>query len=70
MILQLDGALDRLAVARPQAAWLVKLRSFSGLTVEEAAPIVGQSSRNARRLWAFARAWLRRDIRRSAGPDS
>jgi RNA polymerase sigma factor (TIGR02999 family) len=68
-ILQLDGALDRLAVARPQAAELVKLRFFSGLSAEEAAPMVGLSPRSARRLWAFARAWLRRDMERSAGPE-
>ena len=65
-VLLLDEALTRLAAARPQAAELVKLRFFSGLTAEEAAPLVGLSPRSARRLWAFARAWLRRDIERSA----
>jgi RNA polymerase sigma factor (TIGR02999 family) len=68
-ILQLDGALDRLAAVRPQAAQLVKLRFFSGLSAEEAAPMVGLSPRTARRLWAFARAWLRRDMERSADPE-
>jgi RNA polymerase sigma factor (TIGR02999 family) len=67
-ILQLHDALDRLAAVRPQAAELVKLRFFSGLTTEEAAPMVGTSTRSARRLWAFARAWLRRDMERSADP--
>jgi RNA polymerase sigma factor (TIGR02999 family) len=65
-ILLLDEALDRLAAVRPQAAELVKLRFFSGLSVEEAAPMVGLSPRTARRLWSFARAWLRRDMERSA----
>jgi RNA polymerase sigma factor (TIGR02999 family) len=65
-ILLLDEALTRLAAARPQAAELVKLRFFSGLTVEEAAPMLGLSPRTARRLWVFARAWLRRDMERSA----
>ena len=69
-ILLLDEALDRLAAARPQAAELVKLRFFSGLSAEEAAPMVGLSPRTARRLWAFARAWLRRDMERSADPES
>ena len=69
-ILLLDEALTRLAAARPQAAELVKLRFFSGLTAEEAAPLVGLSPRSARRLWAFARAWLRRDMERSADPAS
>jgi RNA polymerase sigma factor (TIGR02999 family) len=65
-ILLLDEALTRLAAVRPQAAELVKLRFFSGLSAEEAAPLVGLAPRSARRLWAFARAWLRRDMERSA----
>src|SRR5215831_6055772 len=69
-VLLLDGALTRLAAVRPQAAELVKLRFFSGLTAEEAAPMVGLAHRSARRLWAFARAWLRRDMERSADPES
>ena len=64
-ILVLDEALDRLAAVRPQAAELVKLRFFVGLTEEEAAPLLGLSSRTTRRLWSFARAWLRRDIERA-----
>src|SRR6266581_3529746 len=50
-ILLLDEALTRLADVRPQAAELVKLRFFSGLTEEEAAPMLGLSPRTARRLW-------------------
>lgn len=69
-ILRLDEALTRLASVRPQAAELVKLRFFSGLTAEEAAPMLGLSERTARRLWTFARAWLRRDMERAAGEDS
>lgn len=69
-ILLLDEALTRLAAARPQAAELVKLRFFSGLTAEEAAPLVGLSPRSAGRLWAFARAWLLRDMEHSADPAS
>jgi RNA polymerase sigma factor (TIGR02999 family) len=68
-VLLLDEALDRLAASRPQAAELVKLRFFSGLTAEEAAPMVGLSPRSARRLWAFARAWLRRDMEGSADTE-
>jgi len=51
-ILLLDEALTRLAAARPQAAELVQLRFFSGLTIDEAAPILGLSPRTARRLWS------------------
>ena len=64
-LLLLDDALTRLAAARSQAAELVKFRFFAGLTLEEIAPILDLSPRTARRLWAFARAWLRRDMERS-----
>jgi RNA polymerase sigma factor (TIGR02999 family) len=69
-VLALDEALTRLAAVRPQAAELVKLRFFSGLSADEAAPLIGLSPRSARRLWAYARAWLRRDMERAAGPES
>jgi RNA polymerase sigma factor (TIGR02999 family) len=61
-ILLLDEALSKLAGIRPQAARLVQIRFFSGLTVEEAAPLLAISPRTARRLWVFARAWLRREM--------
>ncbi len=69
-VLLLDDALTRLAGIRPQAAEVVKLRFFSGLTIGETAPVVGISPRTARRLWVFARAWLRREIERLADPKS
>jgi RNA polymerase sigma factor (TIGR02999 family) len=69
-VLLLDDALTRLAGIRPQAAELVKLRFFSGLTIEETAPLVGISPRTARRLWVFARAWLRREMECLADPKS
>jgi RNA polymerase sigma factor (TIGR02999 family) len=64
-VLLLDEALTRLTAARPQAAEVVKLHFFAGLTLEEIAPLLAISARTARRLWAFARAWLRRDMERS-----
>jgi RNA polymerase sigma factor (TIGR02999 family) len=64
-VLLLDEALNRLAAARPQAAEVVKLRFFAGLTLEEIAPLLSLSPRSTRRLWVFARAWLRRDMERS-----
>ena len=67
-VLLLDEALTRLAVVRPQAAELVKLRFFAGLTLEEIAPLLALSPRSTRRLWVFARAWLRRDMERSNEP--
>ena len=69
-VLLLDEALTRLAAARPLAAKLVQLRFFSGLTVDEAATMLGLSPRTARRLWVFARAWLRRDMERAAKATS
>ena len=67
-VLLLDEALTRLAAARPQAAELVKLRFFAGLTLDAIAPVLALSPRSARRLWAFARAWLRRDMERFQEP--
>jgi RNA polymerase sigma factor (TIGR02999 family) len=57
-ILALDEALTRLAATDPEAAQLVQLRYFGGLTREEATRVLGTSPRTADRLWAYARAWL------------
>lgn len=57
-LLAVHEALDGLAVEDPQKAELVKLRYFVGLTIEEAADVLGISSATAKRQWTFARAWL------------
>jgi RNA polymerase sigma factor (TIGR02999 family) len=57
-LLDLDDALDRLALSYPQAAELVKLRFFVGMSQDEAAATLGLARRSADRQWAFARAWL------------
>jgi RNA polymerase sigma factor (TIGR02999 family) len=57
-ILAIDQALDKLAVSNAIAAQLVKLRYFAGLTIREAADVLGVSSRKADQIWAYARAWL------------
>jgi RNA polymerase sigma factor (TIGR02999 family) len=62
-LLALNDALDRLAAADPAAADLVKLRFFTGLTMREAAQALGVSVRSAHDLWAYARSWLRREMR-------
>jgi RNA polymerase sigma factor (TIGR02999 family) len=62
-LLAVDEAVDRLAQTDPTAAELVKLRYFAGLSIPQAADILGISPRSADRLWAYARAWLRREIR-------
>lgn len=61
-LVALDEALDRLAADDPLKAQLVKLRYFAGLTLAEAAAALGLSERTAGRHWAFARAWLRREV--------
>ena len=67
-ILSLDEALTKLAGLRPQAAKIVHLRFFGGLTLDESAPLVGVSPRTAKRLWTFARAWLLENLQ-GAGWD-
>jgi RNA polymerase sigma factor (TIGR02999 family) len=61
-LLALDAALTKLAAEDPQAAKLVELRHFTGLSVAEAAQSLGISPRTADRIWAFARAWLHREL--------
>src|SRR5262249_49026646 len=61
-LLALDAALNKLATTDRAAADLVQLRYFAGLTLPDAAEALAISPRTAGRLWAFARAWLRREI--------
>src|SRR5207253_8731075 len=62
-LLAVNEALDELAKSDDQAATLVKLRFFGGLTVNEAADALGISVRSAHDLWTYARSWLRRQMR-------
>jgi RNA polymerase sigma factor (TIGR02999 family) len=61
-VLALDEALRRLAGQDPEAAAIVKLRYFAGLSVEDAAQAVGISRAGAYRHWTFARAWLLEEL--------
>ncbi|VTT97513.1 rna polymerase sigma-70 ecf-like protein : RNA polymerase sigma-70 ECF-like protein OS=Rhodopirellula sp. SWK7 GN=RRSWK_04777 PE=4 SV=1: Sigma70_ECF [Gemmataceae bacterium] len=61
-LLALDEALTKLTAVDPEAAKLVQLRYFSGLTAAQAAECLGTSLRSAERMWAFARAWLLREM--------
>ncbi len=61
-LLALHEALDRLEAQDPAKAELVKLRYFVGLSLEEAAQVLGVSVPTAKRHWAFAKAWLYREI--------
>lgn len=62
--LDFNGVLDQLAAADSKAAELVKLRFFTGLTGDEAAAVLGVSSRSADLLWSYARAWLFEKLQR------
>jgi RNA polymerase sigma factor (TIGR02999 family) len=66
-VLAVDEALSKLAAQEPEIARLVQLRFFAGLTLDEAAACLGISSRTAYRHWAYARAWLRRELDRARG---
>jgi RNA polymerase sigma factor (TIGR02999 family) len=59
-LVSLDQALSELAQKHPEKAELVKLRYFAGLTVSEAADVLGISTSTADRHWTYARAWLYR----------
>ena len=67
-LLALDEALEKFTQQDPVKADLVKLRYFTGLTVEQAGEILGISRATADRYWAFARAWLYHEI--SKGDDT
>jgi RNA polymerase sigma factor (TIGR02999 family) len=68
-LIALDKALDQLAAADPIKAELVKLRYFAGLSLAEAAAVLGLTERTAGRHWTYARAWLRREVE-GAGEES
>ena len=68
-LLAVDEALEQLAREDPQAAQLVKLRYFGGLSIEDAAEIVGISRSTAYEHWAYARAWLHRRLRGRPAAD-
>jgi RNA polymerase sigma factor (TIGR02999 family) len=64
-LLAVNDALAALALEDPQAAEVVQLRYFVGMTVPEIAAALDLSPRTVDRHWAFARAWLKRTIRSS-----
>ena len=66
-LLAVHEALDALAAHDARKAELVKLRYFAGLTIDEAADVLGISAPTAKRDWTYARAWLFRQIKASAG---
>jgi RNA polymerase sigma factor (TIGR02999 family) len=67
-VVAVNEALEKLATADPQAAELVKLHYFTGLTIEQTASVLGVSARKAYSIWAYARAWLFRCLEGEAPP--
>ena len=61
-VLALDHALDRLAKVDAELTRIVELRAFGGLTIEEAAHVLGVSPSTAKRDWRTAKAWLNREL--------
>ena len=59
-LVEIDRALEALALEDPRKARVVELRFFGGLSVDEAAEALGVSPRTVHKEWAFARAWLYR----------
>ena len=64
-VLAVSEALDRLTKLDPVAAELIKLRFFGGLPNVEAARVLSLSERTAKRTWAYARAWLYAELKRT-----
>ena len=64
-VLDLDGALNKLAVEFPRQARVVECRFFVGLSIDETAEALDVSARTVKGDWAFARAWLFKELKDS-----
>jgi RNA polymerase sigma factor (sigma-70 family) len=62
-LIALSDALNELAAIKPEHARVIELRFFAGLTIEETSAVMDISHATVEREWAFARAWLRREIK-------
>jgi RNA polymerase sigma-70 factor, ECF subfamily len=69
-VIALDEALTRLAEFDPQQARLVEMRFFGGLSIEEAAGVLGVSRTTVKRNWNLGKAWLARELRRGDQKDA
>lgn len=67
--LALDEAIRQLDAEDPRLGEIVRLRYFTGLSVEETAGVVGASASTVNRDWRYARAWLARRLGTAAAPD-
>lgn len=68
-VLLLDEALTRLATQEPVVAQVVEMQFFAGLDQQAIAAALGLTDRTVRRHWTFAKAWLYRELSRSADQD-
>src|SRR5262249_14155525 len=68
-LLALNEALDKLEAQDKRKADLVKLRFFTGLTIEEAAQVLGVATSTADKDWAYARCWLRLEMEGDPGDE-
>jgi RNA polymerase sigma factor (TIGR02999 family) len=64
-LVALDDALQALSVGYPRHGEVVELRFFGGLTLDEAAEVVGVSRDTVKRDWRFAKLWIRREMNRT-----
>jgi DNA-directed RNA polymerase specialized sigma24 family protein len=69
-VVALDEALTRLAEFDPQQAQLVEIRFFGGLSIDEAAAVLGVSRTTVKRNWNLAKAWLARELRKGEPQDA
>lgn len=69
-LLAVDDSLNHLAKLDPRQAHVVELRFFGGLSVEEAAEVLGVSPKTVKREWSVAKAWLYADLRERHGIDA
>jgi DNA-directed RNA polymerase specialized sigma24 family protein len=63
-LVEISELLDELTAADPQAAELVKLRFFAGLSGDETAAVLGIAPRSVDLLWSYTRAWLYEKLQR------
>ena len=64
-VLAVSDALDKLASRDPPGAELIRLRFFAGLSNAEAGELLGLPERTAKRTWAYARAWLHEELKKT-----
>jgi RNA polymerase sigma factor (TIGR02999 family) len=69
-LLAIDECIEQLSAENPECVQVVRLRFFAGLSIDEAASVLGISASTAKRHWAFARAWLFDALRPADPPVS